>query len=410
MEYSCNTLKAIPMNQTSNTNPFEKPAATTLRVGYVLKRFPNLSQTFILNEILELERQGVSIDILSLRKPRAEPTHSALNKLKAQVTYIEEATKESDKLIAEEVAAWAKSRQIQHLHAHFATSAAKISMLASKLANITYSFTAHARDIYHEKVDKQALAQRIQNAQFVVTVSDFNLDYLNNLLDQHSCSGNIHRLYNGLDLELFTTAPSSNHEPGLIVSIGRLVPKKGMHYLVEACAILRERNVLFRAVIIGDGEERTQLEQVINKLALEQQITLVGALAQSEVIATLSCADLFVLPCIVGDDGDMDGLPTVILEAMAIGIPVVSTRLAGIPEMIHNQINGLLVEQKQAIELADAMQSLIESNDRRFRFRNQSFKHMEEHFNLRKNIAQLKDWFSAASAEVADKELLNNVQ
>jgi glycosyltransferase involved in cell wall biosynthesis len=338
-----------------------------------------------------------------LRKPRLEPTHSALNKLKAQITYIEDATKISDASIAEEVAIWAKSRQIQHLHAHFATSAAEISMQAAKLANISYSFTAHARDIYHEKVDKQALAKRIQNAQFVVTVSDFNLEYLNKLLDKHSCRGNIYRLYNSLDLELFSPAPLS-HEPGLIVSIGRLVPKKGMSYLVDACAILRDRNVLFRAVIIGDGEERIQLEQSIYNLALEQQITLLGALAQSEVIATLSCADLFVLPCIVGDDGDMDGLPTVILEAMAIGIPVISTRLAGIPEMIHDQINGLLVEQKQVTELADAMQSLIESNERRFRFRNQSFKRMEEHFNLRKNVAQLRDWFSAASAEVANNE------
>lgn len=378
--------------------PFE-----TLRIGYILKRFPNLSQTFILNEILELERQGVLVEIVSLRTPRSEPTHSSLKKLKAQITYLEDEAKSSDSTVAEQVAVWAKSRQIQHLHAHFATSAAEIAMRSAKLANVGYSFTAHARDIYHEKVNQQALAIRIQNARFVVTVSDFNREYLNKLLDNHSCKGNIYRLYNGLDLDLFSPNPLS-HEPGLIVSIGRLVPKKGMSYLADACAVLRDRNVVFRAVIIGEGEERVPLEQSIQSLALEQRVTLVGALTQSDVIATLNRADLFVLPCIVGNDGDMDGLPTVILEAMAIGIPVVSTRLAGIPEMIHHQINGLLVEQQQVTELADAMQTLLESNELRNTFRNQSLEHMAEHFDLRKNVAQLNEWFVAASTAVPAKE------
>ena len=276
-------------------------------------------------------------------------------------------------------------------------------MQSAGLAKIGYSFTAHARDIYHEKVDQHALAKLIQHARFVVTVSDFNREYLNKLMDNHCCKGNIYRLYNGLDLELFSPAPLS-HEPGLIVSIGRLVPKKGMSYLVEACAALRDRNVIFRTVIIGDGEERVPLERLIKRLALEQQVTLVGALVQSDVIATLSRANLFVLPCIVSNDGDMDGLPTVILEAMAIGIPVISTRLAGIPEMIHHQINGMLVEQKQVKELADAIQTLLESNELRIIFRNQSFKHMEEHFNLRKNVAQLREWFTAVITAVPDKE------
>lgn len=375
----------------------------TLKIGYILKRFPNLSQTFILNEILELERQGVLVEIVSLRRPRLEPTHSAINKLKAQITYLEDTTKPLDSTVPELVADWAKSRQIQHLHAHFATSAAEIAMQSAGLAKIGYSFTAHARDIYHKKVNQYALARLIQYARFVVTVSDFNREYLNKLMDNHSCKGNVYRLYNGLDLELFSPVPL-NHEPGLIVSVGRLVPKKGMSYLVEACAALRDRNVVFRTVIIGDGEERVPLEQSIKRFALEQHVTLVGAMVQSDVIATLSRADLFVLPCIVGNDGDMDGLPTVILEAMAIGIPVISTRLAGIPEMIHHQINGMLVEQKQVKELADTIQTLLESNELRITFRNQSFKHMEEHFNLRKNVAQLRELFAAVSTVVPDKE------
>lgn len=384
------------MNIPVNTISLKKNPAEALRVGYVLKRFPNLSQTFILNEILELERQGVLVEIISLRCPRSEPTHSSLKKLQAQITYLDVTTKSSDSIIAEQVAEWAKSRQLHHLHAHFATSAAEIAMQSGKLANLGYSFTAHARDIYHEKVDQQALVKRMQNARFVVTVSDFNRDYLNKLLANHSCNGNIYRLYNGLDLTLFRPSPLI-HESGLIVSIGRLVPKKGMKYLLDACALLRDRNVAFRAVIIGEGEERASLEQAIQRLALDQQVTLAGALSPSAVIEILSLSDIFVLPCIVSEDGDMDGLPTVILEAMALGIPVISTRLAGIPEMIHHQINGFLVEQQQVPELADAMQVLLESNELRNTFRKQSHQCMEEQFNLQKNVGQLIQWFATAN-------------
>ena len=182
----------------------------------------------------------------------------------------------------------------------------------------------------------------------------------------------------------------------MIVSIGRLVPKKGLNFLIEACAILRDRNINFRTVIIGDGEERIDLENTIYELSLENHVTLAGALAQSDVVDHLSRSEVFALPCIIGDDGDMDGLPTVILEAMALGIPVVSTRLAGIPEMIVHQCNGLLIEQKQTFELADALQALLESNELRSEYRQQSLHRMTELFDLRKNVSQLKRWFSAA--------------
>ncbi len=363
-----------------------------LRVGYVLKRFPNLSQTFIFNEILELERQGVHVEIISLRAPRSELTHSALKNLKAPVTYIDDAATSS---VADDVAAWAKAKQLQHLHAHFATSAAETAMQAAKLAKINYSFTAHARDIFHQKTDQKALAERMRHTHFVVTVSDYNRDFLNKLLEKYSCQGNVRRLYNGLDLGALRPSQAMP-EPGLIVSIGRLVPKKGMAFLVEACAVLCDRNINFRTVIIGDGEERKALADKVSKLGLENRVTLVGAMAQSDVVDYLSRAEVFALPCIIADDGDVDGLPTVILEAMALGIPVVSTRLVGIPEMIVHEQNGLLVEQQQTAALADAQQCLLESDELKANYRQQSLERMEELFDLRKNVAQLKQWFVAA--------------
>lgn len=364
-----------------------------LRIGYILKRFPSLSQTFILNEILELEHQGVAVEILSLRRPRPEPTHSRLEALKAPVCYLEDLTEPEYTSPLEQAANWAKTRRLQHLHAHFATSAAEFAMLAAKAAEISYSFTAHARDIFHEKVDKAALAERIQHARFVVTVSDYNRHYLNNLLESRSVNGHVYRLYNGIDPDLLQPV-RSGYESGLIVSIGRLVPKKGLLYLVAACAELRDRNVPFKTIIIGEGDERAALQDAIRQFSLENHVSLAGAMVQSDVIAALSRAHLFALPCIVADDGDVDGLPTVILEAMAMGVPVVSTRLVGIPEMIRHRTNGLLVEQKQTSELADALQTLLGSDELRESFKNQSLKHMDEHFNLRKNVARLSEWFA----------------
>jgi glycosyltransferase involved in cell wall biosynthesis len=380
--------------ETSNLPP--KPSGA-LRIGYVLKRFPHLSQTFILNEILELERQGVQVYILSLRSPRGEPTHGYLKNLRAQITYLDETSTPSDKARAEQVALWAKARAIDHLHAHFATSAAEIAMRAANLAKITYSFTAHARDIYHEAVDHKALLNRIAHAAFVVTVSDYNRDYLENLLAAHHSQGKVIRLYNGLDLELFNPEPSLR-QSGLVVSVGRLVAKKGMNYLIEACADLRNRGVPFRCMIVGDGEERESLQGMISKLNLEPSITLIGALTQSDVIDIINQADIFVLPCIIDKEGDRDGLPTVILEAMALNTPVISTRLSGIPEMIHDHITGLLVEPQQVEDLANAMTELLGSEELKQMIRVNARQHMTDHFDIRKNVAQLIEQFFAAKS------------
>ncbi|NJD07835.1 MAG: glycosyltransferase family 4 protein [Methylococcaceae bacterium] len=365
------------------------PAEPKLRIGYVLKRFPHLSQTFILNEILELERQGLTVEIISLRLPRDdEPRHHRLAQLRAGVTYI------SGEEAAEDVAGWARRLGLQHLHAHFATGAADTAMKAAALTGLPYSFTAHARDIYHQGVDSQALAERMGRARFVVTVSDYNQSYLENLASSRGTGGRILRLYNGLDLNCFAPV-QGQREPGLIVAIGRLVPKKGFADLVEACAVLDRSGREFRCLIVGDGPERTALERAIRHHRLERRVKLAGAMAQAEVLAALGRAELFALPCIVGDDGDRDGLPTVILEAMALGIPVVSTRLAGIPEMVLNRRTGLLVQQGAVDQLANAMAELLASPDLRHTLSRNGLAHMREHFDLQHNARRLGQWFQA---------------
>ena len=371
-----------------HTNPCE--AASLPRVGYVLKRFPHLSQTFILNEILELERQGLTVEIASLRPPRDdEPRHQRLALLRAGITYIDACE------AGAHIADWAHRLNLQHLHAHFATGAADTAMRAAALAGIPFSFTAHARDIYHHSVDPQALAERMARASFVVTVSDYNRSHLEKLAASRGSGGRIVRLYNGLDLDCFAPAEAAR-EPGLVVAVGRLVAKKGFADLIEACAVLDRSGVEFHCLIIGEGPERSALEQSISRHRLPHRVTLAGAMAQTVVVAALGRAELFALPCIVGEDGDRDGLPTVILEAMALGTPVVSTRLAGIPEMVLQRRTGLLVNQGAVAELAEAMAQLLGSAELRATLSRNALAHMRQRFDLRRNARRLGQWFQTA--------------
>jgi len=379
----------VPRIHGSLREPGESRSEPALRVGYVLKRFPHWSQTFILNEILELERQGVTVEIVSLRPPRDdEPRHQRLARIQAGVYYLDS---------SDAVAAWARHLGLQHLHAHFASAAAETAMQAAALAGLPFSFTAHARDIYHEGVDSQALAERMGQAHFVVTVSDYNRGYLENLAAARGRGGSIRRLYNGLDLDCF--APSRQaREPDLIVAVGRLVPKKGFIHLIEACAVLDRQGLEFRCQIIGDGPQRADLERAIGRHRLQQRVKLAGAAPQSDVVAAIGRAEAFAMPCVVGADGDRDGLPTVILEAMALGTPVVSTRLAGIPEMVLDGYSGLLVEPGAVAELAHALAQLLGSAELRATLSRNALAHMGERFDLRHNGRQLAQWFRAAAA------------
>ncbi len=183
------------------------------------------------------------------------------------------------------------------------------------------------------QVNPDSLRSKMRDARFVVTVSDFNKAYLQGLLN--GGQGDVRRLYNGIDLRTFTPDPAVRREPGLILSVGRLVEKKGFEDLIQACAWLHEGQVQFRCEIIGTGERREALKALIAELDLEQHVTLVGPRPQDEVLRAYRRATVFALPCIVASDGNRDGLPTVLLEAMAVGLPVVSTRLVGVPEIVE---------------------------------------------------------------------------
>lgn len=340
------------------------------RIGYVVKRFPRLSETFIVNEVLALERRGLAIEIFSLKEPRSEPRHDdLLRALRAPVTYLSPPDPERPRAgdeggearlrrRAAALARFATERGLTHLHAHFGNSATRATMLASRMSGTPYSFTAHARDIFDAGVETAALAEKVRGARFVVTVSDHNQGYLARRLGP-ALARRVVRLYNGLDMERFAPAPAHVRDPFFVLAAGRLVEKKGLAVLVRACARLRGQGIPLRCVIVGDGPERGRLRAEIEALGLSSTITLAGAQPQAFLLAEMRRAAVFALPCVVSATGDRDGLPTVLLEALAVGLPAVSTTLPGIDEIITDRMTGLLVPPDDPEALAAAVGELL---------------------------------------------------
>ena len=397
-------------------------------IAYLLKRYPRLSETFILNEILELERQGLDLSIFSLLPPEGGSFHPQVGMVKAPVTYIpqpslkdfwgwlkkhqteagnlslnwEEALKlalEYDPdskgyaylLQAVTLAHYFRKQKIQHIHAHFATLASYMALSIHLLTGIPYSFTTHAKDIYTDEVDQSLLARKIEGTKFVVTVSDFNQKYLSNLF-QGRFDHKILRIYNGLDLEIFKE-DSLPREPNLILSVGRLIPKKGFEYLIGACQILKEKGLDFKCKIIGEGGQRNVLEQELKERGVDDRVEFLGGKTQDEVIRWMRRSTLLCLPCIVADNGDRDALPTVLLEALALGLPVVSTRVTGIPEIVEDGKEGLLVEEKDQSALSQAIVRLLDNPGLRENFSKNGVLKVKERFSIQKNVSQLKKLF-----------------
>ncbi|MDZ4260775.1 MAG: glycosyltransferase [Pseudomonadota bacterium] len=393
-----------------------------LHVGYVLKRYPRLSETFIVTEMVELRRLGVRVTIFAQKDAGEGLIHEKTRQLDVPIYYLPRIPKREwsfryqqdgasmatpfelpddlmsgrARLDAALLAPLVEQLEIDHLHAHFATWASDVACYTSALTGIPFSFTAHAKDIFHEEVNKQHLAWKMSRAHTVVTVSDFNGRYLNELLASFGKRGQIERLYNGIDLDLFLPQ-IRNPEPNLIVAVGRLVEKKGFDYLIHACHLLQQRGQPFTCIIVGDGEQRAELEACITEYGMEGDITLVGAMTQADVIALLRRATVFTLPCIVGRDGNRDGLPTVLLEAMALGVPVVSTRVTGIPEIIDDRQTGLLVEERDAEGLAAALAELLQSPALRQQCSSGAQEKVTRQFNAAKNVKQLNACFCASA-------------
>lgn len=369
-------------------------------LGMVLKGYPRISETFISNEILLLEELGFDIHIFSMRHPREDFSHESVKRIRAEVTYLPETFFTSlHKLLPPNIAlvfkrprAYArafrlmlrrfkrrrklacikhllqggylvekgmKGRGVSHLHAQFAHSPTSVTMYAAMLSGIEgspFSFTAHAKDIYTQ--DRTQLAEKIAQARFVVTCTGYNQHYLQELAPEGKP---VHRVYHGIDLGLFAMngrGPAAQ-APYTILTVARLVRKKGLPTVFEALKILRDKGVDFRYVLIGSGEEKAEVKALIRDLGLEDITEMPGTMPHEKVLEYYRQADLFALGCRVTENGDRDGIPNVLVESMAMGVPVVATGVSAIPELVENGKTGLLVESGDAAGMAGAMERLL---------------------------------------------------
>lgn len=392
------------------------------RVGYVLKRYPRYSETFVVNEILALEQTGLPISIFSLRPPEDGHFQDAISRVRAPVAYHVASGLRGDDFwrALGDAGAWiddvedrlraARGMDVRHvyqalriacdvrrlglthLHSHFATEATDVARMAAWFASVPYSFTAHAKDIFHDSVDVAALVTKMRGAAAVVTVSDYNARFLCSL--PGAPTTRVVRVYNGLPLEEFAF-----HEPAArprrIVSVGRLVEKKGFSVLIEACAQLRAAGVEHRCEIIGGGELEDALRAQIRAGDLQDTIELVGPLPRRAVIERVQNASVLAAPCVTGADGNRDGLPTVVLEAMALGTPCVATNVTGLPEIVRDGQTGLLVPEGSAEPFARALECLLDDAPLRVRLARAARRQVETSFDIRSNVEGLRPLFGA---------------
>lgn len=387
-----------------------------MKVAYVLKTYPRFSQTFIVNEILAHERAGLDLEIFALRPAKDEPRHGSVDRVRAPVTYLpgpetsatelwrELADRPDAGILLSECADAAandvcqalmlarhvRERGIGHLHAHFGNVATSVARLAARFAGISYSFTAHARDIFHTKVVPAELARKLAQAKAVITVSEFNLAFLR----QHygSAADGVRRIYNGIDMTDFAYAEPCDRPP-VIITVGRLVDKKGFADLVDACAVLAAKGRRFQCQIVGSGPLEASLAAQIARLGLADRVQMLGLRRQEEVKQLIQGAAVMAAPCVVGADNDQDGLPTVILESMALGTPCVSTDVTGIPEVLHDQVTGLMVPQHAPAALAAALEQLLDDADLRLRLAANARRLMETDFDIDRNAARIRAVF-----------------
>jgi glycosyltransferase involved in cell wall biosynthesis len=370
------------------------------RVAYILRAYPRLSETFIVQEVLQMEARGAQLAIFAFKDPGETMHNPAEALVQAPVYYLQPTTilgwlkivPEHIRLIftaplrylqtlvlvfqsviaggrfrpfflAAQLTRQIRSLGIEHVHAHFANKPTALARYASVLTGIPFSFTAHAKDLYLSTPD--SIAGKAVRASFITTCTEYNADYLRGILLPGD-RAKVHTVYHGVDTDRFKFRQTeTSRATPTIVSVGRLVPKKGHRNVVQAAQLLRDRGYDFRLDIYGQGDLREPLRRQIEASGIGSMVHLHGARTQDELIQVYRKADVFVLAPVVTPNGDRDGIPNVLLEAMATGLSVVSTTISGIPEVIQHGVNGLLVPSEDPEAVADALAALLDDPDLR---------------------------------------------
>lgn len=426
------------------------------QIAYIMKEYPRLSETFIANEVALLGKMGLRIRVYSVKKPSANSKqHATASATRSKVVYLPSVTSLSGSSLlgwlrvnlprfvkshlgllkrrpGAYLSAWLEvasmtlryrarffekpkkafikeflqagyiarqilaSEGIRHLHGHFCHGSTTITMFVSQLTKIPFSFTAHAKDIYLPKLNPgDLLKKKIRRAKFVVTCTGANQAYLSQL-----CEGSrpVHTIYHGLDTRVFkaATRDERHEEKPIILSVGRFVEKKGFIHLVKACKILKDKGYDFQCRIVGEADEQTEvIETLIRELELQGHLCIEGGVTQEALRAIYNECSIFVLPCQIVNNGDRDGIPNVLVEAMAMEVPVVSTAISGIPELVENGVDGLLTPQKDVPALAEALETYLKDPALRVKLGRAGREKVLRLFDSEKTNIALKDLFMA---------------
>ena len=436
----------------SNKFPIENNRGT---IAYVFKGYPRLTDTFITSEVYRMEQQGLRLRVFVI-KPCTEPVPTDLmDKIAAKPIYMPGTTSMKSaslfkwlsqnlkhfwpslrgvfwkhplrvlraagtafaqafrarrtfwswprKVYAKEFLQGAmladmllKAGDITHIHAHYCHGATTVAWFASIMAGLPLSFTAHAKDIYLPSLNPAGLLLRKMNAaRFVITCTDANREYL----EQLGSKTPVHLFYHGLNAEfcsIMKERPISRTINGHIraLGVGRLIPKKGFDIFVGACAILRQKGIPFEGIIVAEGgEHEKEIRKMIAEHGLENHVLLPGPMSQSQLYDEYQKATVFCLPCRVLNNGDRDGIPNVLMEAMAAGLPVITTPISGIPELINDGVNGLLVPPEDPDALANAFLRLIEDNRLATNLSRNAQETIEDRFNGDKLAVHMANLF-----------------
>ena len=439
---------------------------STPHVAYVMNGFPRLSETFIAHEIHQLERLGLPLRLYSVKRENEPAVHPVVAAIRAPLTYLPRASSLSgtslgawlarnlpafwrsharvairhplrwamalgtvaslawthrsrdehahlrlrkvfvkEFLQAGEIAADVIRRgDIGHLHGHFCHGVATITWLAARMSGRSYSFTAHAKDIYQAELNPGDLLERkMHGARFVATCTCANAQVLRL---RHPRPDEVHAIYHGLDTDWFRPGIASSAAGSAIqdaaasrptiLAVGRLVEKKGFDQLIEACAQLRDQGLDFDCLIVGEGGSASDtIIRLIAARGLGDRVRLHGAVTQDALRQLYARAQVFALPCQVMEDGDRDGFPNVLAEAMAMGVPIVSTRISGIPEMVDDGVHGLLVEPRDPHALAGALQRVLTDATLHRSLALNARARICERFDSRRTTVALRDLFMA---------------
>ncbi|MFO0752895.1 MAG: glycosyltransferase family 4 protein [Thermodesulfovibrionales bacterium] len=389
----------------------------TMRVAYLLDAFPLVSETFVVNEVLELRRQGVDVSLFALRRPRERTLGEGARELQEQVLYWDPRCDTTARKVLnalpvffrrpvryvrglrymrkldalflynyKRIALFARlllREGVRHIHAHFASTAAELSLCLSLMTGVPFSFTTHGYDVFFSP--HRFYRKLGEHAKFVVAVSEFNREYL-----AERCRvprEKIRVVRCGIDTGLFSPHGAEEQKDIDTVSVARLHPVKGLPYLVRACRILKEQRPGLRCAVIGEGRERAALQRMIHEEGLEENVSLLGNRSPEEVVRYLSRSRVFVLP------STSEAMPVSLMEALACRVPVVATRVRGIPELVEEGVNGYLVKPRHSRLLAEKISLLLEDGERRERMGRAGRERVVRDFNLRTETEKLRELF-----------------